>query len=59
MSSFNNIHTSRAAVASGSLYRTSSGRIPDNQQELYSSSDEYPSSLGNLIFFDYSEQNKV
>ncbi|CAG8715884.1 16411_t:CDS:2, partial [Cetraspora pellucida] len=56
MSSFNNTHTSRAAVASGSLYRTSSGRIPDNQQELYSSSDEYPSSLESTITSDYINQ---
>ncbi|CAG8583207.1 21447_t:CDS:2 [Cetraspora pellucida] len=41
MSSYN----SRTAVASGSLYRTSSRRIPPNQEELYSSSDEYLASL--------------
>ncbi|CAG8709283.1 17448_t:CDS:1, partial [Cetraspora pellucida] len=45
MSSFNNSYTSHTAVASGSLYRTSSKCIPENQQELYSSSDKYPSSL--------------
>ncbi|CAG8790553.1 17680_t:CDS:1, partial [Cetraspora pellucida] len=42
MSSYNN---SCAAVASGSLYHTSSRCISPNQEELYSSSDEYPVSL--------------